>query len=147
MYGINDALQYDKGKYVTGEQFKKNCKKLIDMIISDKPDVTIVLTTATVPTILSHDRYPQYVTEEEVEKEFSIDDHVNAMRELAAEEGYALIDTRELWLSHKKEGEIRHGHGDWLVGRDCCHPSLKASDIMGRFVCDEFLRLAKEGKV
>ena len=147
MYGINDALVYDKGKFVSGEQFKKNCKKLIDMLIEDNPDVTIVLTPATTPTILSYEKYPKYVTEEEGEKEYSIEDHVEAMKELASEEGYALIDTHALWQNHKKEGEIRHGHGNWLVGNDSCHPSPIASDVMAKFVCDEFIRLAKLGKI
>ena len=147
MFGINDALFYDKGKFVSGKQFKENCKKLIEILKNDNPDVSIVITSATTPTILSHEVHPKLVPEENTIKVCEIDDYVKNSEELAREEGYAYIDTNALWNEHRKEGEEHYGHGDWLVGRDSCHPSPKASDIMGRFVCDEFLRLAKEGKV
>lgn len=147
MFGINDALTYDKGKYVNGSQFKENYRKLLNIIRADNPSVKFVITSATVPTILTYDLYPQYVSEVGGFLECSIEEHVKAAAELAEEEGIAYIDTHKLWLDHRRLGEIRFGHGNWLVDGDSCHPSPLASDVMAKFVFEKFIELAKEGKV
>jgi len=147
MFGINDALTYDKGKYVTPSQFKENYKKLLNIIRADNPEVSFVITSATLPTILEYEHYPQYVPEVGGILECSIEGHVNATRELASEEKIAYIDTHKLWQEHRREGEIHFGQGNWLVDCDSCHPSPLASDVMAKFVFEKFIELAKEGKV
>lgn len=147
MFGINDALSYDKGKYVSAEQFKENYKRLTDILKADNPDVTIVITSATTPTVLSHERSPKYVSEEQKILVCSIEEHVERTKELARQEGFAYIDTHKLWAEHYQEDAEHHGHGDWLVGYDSCHPSPIASDVMGKFVAEQFLLLAKNGTV
>jgi lysophospholipase L1-like esterase len=147
MFGINDALTYDKGKYVTGLQFKEDYKKLLDIIKNDNPYATPVITSTTKPTILTNRRYPQYVPEVGGILVCNIEEHVECVKKLAIEEDIAYIDTHKLWQEHWREGEIHYGHGDWLVGEDSCHPSPVASDEMAKFVFNKFIELAKEGKI
>ena len=129
MFGINDALTYDKGKYVTPEQFKQNYIELIEILKRADPSCTVVILSATT-------------------NKYTIEGHVEKTAEMVQELSLPYIDTHSLWLSHYDESAGHFGHGDWLYDdNDACHPTKAGSEKTAEFIFSEFIALCEAEKI
>lgn len=120
MFGINDALYTDPDRYAEPSLFYENYCALLHRISESEPNADLIVMSAT-----TNDQ--------------TIDAHVQKTYELAQDLSLPLIDLYRLWSDHYRQDAPNFGHGDWLAGgRDACHPTPKAAQIMAEAILSEW---------
>ncbi len=129
MFGINDALQDDKNKFVTPDKFFEDYNELYNLLKNTNSNAKIILMTPT------YNDTGMYETS-------GLEPYCEMVKKLAIQKGCFLIDTHKLWMEHLIIGSEHYGQREWLSGKqgDSCHFSPEGSKATAQFIFSELLK-------